>query len=100
MNQIHRIRHDDAIFRTQSHEKLDNTPDMNVNVLGGNLFISGISAPVSILKERKAPPPKYKAPLPKTRKSNMKTNGSSIPPIHGFGNTNIRYITESVLSVK
>ena len=100
MNQVHRIRNDDALFRTQSNEKIENSPDMNITVLGGNLFISGISAPVSILRERKPPAPKYKAPLPKTRKSKAIMNNSSIPPIHGFGNTNMRYITESVLSGK
>jgi hypothetical protein len=99
---IQRIRQDDDIFRAQSHDKLDKVVDMNTNVLGGNLFISGISAPVSIIRERKAPPKKYIAPLPKTRRNNIQ-NSSAIPPIHplhGFGSTNMRYFTESVLSDK
>lgn len=98
--QIQRLRQEDILFRTQSHEKLDNEPAPELGIGAGNLFISGSSAPICAKKEKRVAPKPFKAPLPKTRRNNQKKEKDSIPPLHGFGCTNMRYITESVLKHK
>ena len=48
-----RMKNEDLMFKTHSYERLDNiAPDRERNHLGGNLFISGSSAPVCVMKEK------------------------------------------------
>lgn len=44
---------DDGMFRTHSFEKFQGLAHVESTPIGGNLFISGSSAPVCGLKERK-----------------------------------------------
>ncbi len=86
--QNQKFQKDDGMFRTQSFEKFQGVNQVEPTPIGGNLFISGSSAPVCAVKERKALPKKYRAPLPKTRRNKMPK--TSIPPLQGFGCTNMR----------
>lgn len=85
--QIQKMRQDDNLFRTHSHDKLDQESINDTSPGEGSLFISGSSAPICLVKEKRKPPKAYKAPLPKTRRSGLKGKEGKfgIPPIHGFG---------------
>jgi len=86
--QKHMIRQEEELFRTQSYDKFEKVQNSDSLPARGNLFIAGSSAPVLAIKERKMAPKKYRAPLPKTRRGRIPKGG--IPPLQGFGCTNIR----------
>ena len=90
VHQSQKMKHEELMFKTHSYERFENLPSENNNSpLGGNLFVSGSSAPVCMIKERKHLSKKYKAPLPKTRRNKVPKN--TILPLQGFGCTNLRY---------
>lgn len=96
--QIQKMRQDEVLLRTNSYDRIDNNSGPELGIGDGSLFISGNSAPICLVKEKRKPRPQYKAPLPKTRRSGKeKENKNVIPPIHGFGCTNLRYSNDSVL---
>ena len=89
-----KLQHEDLLFRTQSQEKLNNEPLNEANSNGSFLFITGSSAPICTVKEKRINQKPFKAPLPKTKR--LPTDGQDgkdyVLPLQGFGWTNNKYV--------
>lgn len=88
--QIQKLKPDDLMFRTQSHDKLENDSARGFSVTGGSLFISGCMAPITTKKQNNRAPRPFKAPLPKSKKPKNSEQQPNFMPLQGFGCTNIR----------